>query len=215
MNRWIGAFGTALVVVLATAATGQAQQQGMMGGQMHADTTPAATPCPGGMGMMGMMRGHGMMGMMRGMPGDSAGMMRMGRGMGPGMMGGGMGMTGMMGANPSMLLAQRDVLELDDDQVARLEELREKRQGMMQGMHQGMMAVRGQMQDAMAADSLDMEAYRNAVEAMADQMVGHRMQMARFSEQVLDVLTAEQREKLRTGMRMMRHMMGGTGGPMR
>ena len=223
MNRWMGTIGTVLALLVATAATGQAQQQGMMGGQMHADTTPAASPCPGGMG------GMGMMGMMRGMAGDSAGMMQMRHGMGPGMMGGGMGMMGsgammggrgmmgMMGANPSMLLAQRDVLELTDDQVTRLEELREKQQGMMQGMHKGMMAVRSQMQDAMAADSLDMEAYRNAVEAMADQMVGHHMQMARFREQVLDVLTPEQREKLQTGMQMMRHMMGGQGmgGPMR
>lgn len=219
MNRWIGTTGTVLALLVATAATGQAQQKGMMGGQMHADTTPAATPCPGGMGMMGMMRG---------MAGDSAGMMRMRGGMGPGMMGGGMGMMGsgammggrgmmgMMGASPSMLLSQRDVLELDDDQVARLEELREKQQGMMQGMHESMMAVRNQMRDVTVADSLDMEAYRKAVEAMADQMVGHHMQMARFREQVLDVLTAEQREKLQTGVQMMRHMMGGgMGGPMR
>jgi len=226
-NGWLRTVGTATALLLATSASGQAQQPGMMGGQMHGDTTPAATPCPWGMGGMGMMHGHGMMGMMRGMAGDSAGMMHMRRGMGPGMMGGGMGMMGsgammsgrgmmgMMGASPSMLLSQRDVLALDDDQVARLEELREKQQGMMQGMHRGMMAVRGQMQDVMAADSLDMEAYRKAVEAMADQMVGHHMQMARFHEQVLDVLTPEQREKLQTGMRMMRRMMGGTGGPMR
>lgn len=213
MNRWMGTIGSVLALLVATAATGQAQQQGMMGGQMHADTTPAATPCPGGMsgmGMMGMMQGPGMM---RGMAGDSAGMMRMG----PGMMGGGMGMMGMMGAGPSMLLAQRDVLELTEDQVARLEELREKQQSMMQGMHKGMMAVRSQMQDVTAADSLDMEAYRKAVEGMADQMVSHQMQMASFREQVLDVLTPEQREKLQTGMQMMRHMMGGRGmgGPMR
>ena len=155
------------------------------------------------------------MGMMRGMGADSDGMMPMRRGMGPGMMGGGMGM---MTGNPSMLLAQRSVLELTDDQVARLEELQEKQQGMMQGMHKGMMAVRSQMQDVMASDSLDTDAYRKAVEAMADQMVGHHMQMVRFREQVQDVLTPEQREKLQTGMQMMRHMMGGRGmggGPMR
>lgn len=227
MNGWMEATGAALVLVFATAATGQAQQRSMMGGQMHADTTPSATPCPGGMGMMGMMQGHGMMGgmhgmsgTMRGMAGDSAGTMQMRRGMGPGMMGGGMmsgrGMMGMMGASPSMLLAQRDVLELNDDQVTRLEQLREEQQGMMKGMHQGMMAARMQMQDATGADSLAMDAYREAVEAMADQMVSHHMQMARFRKQVLDVLTPEQREKLQTGMEMMCHMMGGRGmgGPM-
>jgi len=190
-NGWLTTIGTAMALLLATSVSGQAQQSGMMGGQMHRDTVPAAAPCPGGMGGMGMMQGRGMMG-------------------------GGMGMMNMMGTSPSMLLSQRDVLELTEDQVAQLEELQQKQQGMMQGMHAGMMAVRSQMQDVMAADSLDMDAYRKAVEAMADQMVGHQMQMARFREQVLDVLPPEQREKVRTGMQMMRHMMGGgMRGPMR
>lgn len=213
MNRWIGTIGAAALLVTATATASHAQQRGMMGGKMHADTTPAATPCPrgmGGMGMMGMMHGRGMM---RGMAGDSAGTMQMRRGAGHGMMGRGMGM---MGARPSMLLAHREVLELDESQVTRLQELQEKQRGMMKGMHRGMMAVRSQMQDAMSTDSLDMEDYRSAVEAMADQMVGHHMQRARFREQVLDVLTAEQREKLRTDMQTMRHTRGGrgTGGSM-
>lgn len=193
INRWIGTLGTALMLLVATSAAGQAQQQGEMHGKMHADTTPAAAPCPramGGMGMMGMMHGRGMRGMMHGMKGQGA---------------------GMMGANPSMLLAQRDVLALTEDQVQRLERLEEKQKGMMKGMHKGMMAVRSQMQDAMGAESPDMETYRSALEEMADQMVSHHMQMARFQQQVLDVLTSEQREKLQTGMQMMRHMMGGHG----
>lgn len=215
MNRIMGTIGTVLALMVATAATGQAQQQGMMGGQMHADTTPAATPCSGGMGMMEMMQERGMRGMMHGMKGESAGMMRGGMGMMGGMSM--MARSGMRGANPSMLLAQRDVLELTDDQVQRLEELQEKQKGMMKGMHEGMMAVRGQMRDAMDAESPDMEAYRSALEGMADQMVSHHMQRARFQQQVLDVLTPEQREKLQTGMQMMRHMMGdrGMGGSMR
>ncbi len=218
MNRWMGTIGTGALILVAAAATGQAQQRGMTGGQMHADTTPAASPCPrgmGGIGMMGMMHGPGMM---RGPAGEGAGMMKMRRGTGHGMMGHGMmgPRMGMMGASPSMLLAHRDVLELTGEQVTRLEELREKHQGMMKGMHKGMMAVRSQMHGAMSADSLDMEDYRSAAEAMADQMVGHHVQMARFRKQVLDVLTSEQREKLRTGMQMMRHMIGGrgTGGSM-
>lgn len=168
----------AATLLLIVTPTVGVAQQGMMHGRMHADTTPAAAQCPGGGGMS-------MMGMMQGR-----------------------GMMGMMGAGPSVLLAQRDVLGLDDDQVARLEALREEQQGMTEGMHRGMMAVRGQMQHVMAADSLDLEAYRSALEDMADQMVGHHMQMARFHERVQAVLTPEQREKVRTGMRMMRHMMG-------
>jgi Spy/CpxP family protein refolding chaperone len=212
MNRWIGTLGTALMVLVATSAAGQAQQQGEMHGQMHADTTPSATPCPramGGMGMMGMMHGRGMQGMMHGMKGESAAMMRGGMGMMGGMSM--MARSGMMGANPSMLLAQKDVLELTDDQVQRLERLEEKQKGMMEGMHESMMTVRSQMRDAMAAAPPDMDAYRSALEEMADRMVSHHMQRARFQQQVLDVLTSEQREKLQTGMQMMRHMMGGHG----
>lgn len=69
---------------------------------------------------------------------------------------------------------------------------------------------------SVTADSLDMGAYRKAVEAMADRMVGHHMQMARFREQVLGVLTPDQRGKVRTVMQMMRRMMSeGMGAPVR
>lgn len=222
MIRWIGKLGTALMLVAATGTAGQAQQQGMMRGQMHGDTTPETAPCPtgmGGMGMMEMTRGRGMMGMMHGAAGHSAGIAPMRSGM----MGGGMGMTGgmpmmgksgMMGAGPSMLLAQRDVLELTDDQAQRLEQLQAEKQAMMKEMHEGMTAVRSEMRDAMGAGSPDLEAYRSALETMADQMVSHHMQRAQFQQQVLDVLTTVQRDRLQTGMRMMRHMMSdpGTGG---
>lgn len=197
-NGWIGTLATAAVLLVVTSTTADAQQRGMM----HGDTTSAAMRCPGGMGGMDMMHDRDMMG--HGTMHGRQGMMGMRRGMGPATM-------GLMGPGPAMLLSQRDVLELTGDQVARLEELREKKQSMMKGMHEGMSAVRSRMQDVTAADDLDLEAYRSALESMADQMVGHHMQMARFRGQVLDVLTSEQRAKLQTGMKMMRHMMGGRG----
>lgn len=206
MNRWSWTLGAGLVLILAATAGAHAQQRGMMRGQMHADT---ATSCPGGMGGMGMgmMHGHGMMGgmdrakgMMRGARGDSAGPTPMRRG----------GM-GMMGARPARLLAQRDELGLTDDQVARLEELGEKQRDMMRGMHTGMTAVRRQMRDVTAPDSLDLDAYRSALEAMADQMVGHRMQWARFQQRVLGVLTPEQREQVEARTKRPGHMMRGAG----
>lgn len=82
----------------------------------------------------------------------------------------------------------------------------------MKGMHGEMMAARSQMRDATAVGSVDLAEYRKALESMANRMVSHHMQRARFRQQVLDVLTVEQRERLETGMRMMRHMMGGHGG---
>ena len=204
MNRWSWTLGAGMVLLLAATSGAHAQQKGMMRGQMHADT---ARSCPGGMGGMGMMHGHGMMGgmhrakgMMRGARGDSAAPMPMRRG----------GM-GMMGARPAQLLAQRDELGLTDDQVTRLEELGEKQRGMMQGMHTGMMAVRSQMRNMTEADSLELDAYRSALEAMADQMVGHRMQWARFQQQVLGVLTPEQREQVEARTSRPGHMRRGAG----
>ena len=164
MNRWSWTIGAGLVILLAGNTGADAQQRGMMRGQMQADT---ASPCPGGMGMMG--------------------------------------------ARPARLLAQRDRLELTDDQVARLEELREDQKRMRQGMHTGMMAVRSRMRDVTEADSLDLGAYRSALEAMADQMVGHRMQWARFEQQVMEVLTPEQRASVQRGAPGPGHMMRGPG----
>lgn len=205
MNRWSWTLGAGMVLLIAVSTGAQAQQRGMMRGQMHADT---ATSCPGVMGAMGMMHGHGMMGgmhrakgMMRGARGDSAAPMPMRR-----------GGTGMMAVPPARLLAQRDGLGLTDDQVTRLEELGEKQRDMMQGMHAGMRAVRSQMRDVTEADSLDLDAYRSALEAMADQMVSHRVQWARFQQQVLGVLTPEQRERVEARAPRPGHMMRG-GGP--
>lgn len=104
---------------------------------------------------------------------------------------------GMMGARPSALLARSASLELSDDQVRRLEELQEKERGMMSGMHVEMSAVRTQLQDVLSAVPLDMDAYRSALETRADVMVGHQMRWARLSQQALEILTTEQRDRWR------------------
>jgi len=209
MKKWIAGLGTAAAMVLTLTVPGSAQQASG-GGADAADTVPAAAPCPGGMGgMMGMEPGRrgGMMGQgqghgrgMAGMRGRATGGGAMyglqgGHGMrarGSGMMGG-----GMMGARPSALLARSETLDLSQDQVRRLEELQESERGMMRGMRAEMSAVRTQLQDVLSADALDMDAYRAALEARADVMVGHRMRWARLSQQSLEVLTTEQRDRWR------------------
>lgn len=216
------AIGTALL--LSTA--GLHAQRGNVSGEA-ADTIPGMR----GHGMMmkgamghGMM-GHGMMGcpmMGEGMMGE--GMMgegMMGEGMrGEGMRGGMMGHAMMMGAGPSpgMLLQRRDALELTDDQVTRLEEIRDEVSGTMQGHMTVMMSVRREAAEALQDETPDLDAYQETLQRAASQMVQAHMAMARAANRTRDVLTAEQWEKVREqGMTghpgMMRHR-GGAGSGM-
>lgn len=212
------AIGTALL--LSTA--GLHAQTGNMSGE-------AADTIPGMRGHGTMMKGatgHGMMGHgMMGCPMMGEGMMGEGM-MGEGMMSegrlGGM-MTGhamMMGAGPSpgMLLQRRDALELTDDQVARLEEIRDEASGAMQGHMTVMMSARREAAEALQDETPDLDAYEEALERAASQMVQAHMAMARTADRTHDVLTAEQWEKVREqGMTghpgMMRHH-GGAGSGM-
>lgn len=128
----------------------------------------------------------------------------------------GMGMMGMMATpTPTMLLHQREALALSEEQVERLEAL-----------HEGMAGTRGEHMESMRAaherlaeqardPDLDLAAYESTLRSLADAHVGMHVEMARVGQQARDVLTAEQQEKLRTGMQFMRGMQGMRGEMMR
>lgn len=209
------AIGTALL--LSTA--GLHAQTGNMSGEAP-DTIPGMSGH--GMMMKGAM-GHGMMGHgMMGCPMMGEGMMGEGT-MGEGTMGGMMtGHAMMMGVGPSpgMLLQRRDALELTDDQVARLEEIRDELSGAMQGHMTVMMSVRREAAEALQDETRDLNAYEETLERGASQMVQAHMAMARAADRTRDVLTAEQWEKVREqGMTghpgMMRHRSGAGSGMQR
>lgn len=213
------AIGAALL--LSTA--GLYAQRGNMSGEA-ADTIPGMR----GHGMMmkgamghGMM-GHGMMGcpmMGEGMMGE--GMMgegMMGEGMRGGgmMMGPGMGMMG-MGASPAMVLSRRDALGLTDDQVGRLEELRDELSAEMEGHMTAAMAVRRNATEALGEEEADFGAYEEALQEAASNMVQAHVAMARTARQTRDVLTPEQWEQVQERGMMhrpgMMHGPGTEGGP--
>lgn len=178
---------------------------GMMGGQGMMQGGQAG-PGMMGPGMMGPgTMGPGMMGpgtMGSGMMGP--GMMGSGM-MGPGMMGSGMMSPGMMGPgmmSPGMMQGgvgpyASGVLGLDDGQRERLEAIQRENARehwqLMQEMHEHARA----MMELRTGDEVDPEALGRAFDEVA--AVHRRMlvQQARMHNRMRDVLTEEQRERLR------------------
>lgn len=157
---------------------------------------------PGMMGeqmMMGGMMGQGMMG---------SGMMQM--------MGQGMGMMATGGPGPAMILRMEDALDLTDDQVARLEEIRQEFSGSQQQHMNAAMSAHQNARQALQGGDPDFDAYEEALQEASTHMVQAHTAMARAAIQAREVLTAEQRDRLQEGMGMMQGMMGepGTGSGM-
>lgn len=148
----------------------------------------------GGMmqGQPGMMQG-GMMQMMRGMHGQQ------------GMMGGMMGMA----AGPGVILGLRESLELTEDQVTRLEALRESTRQQMHGhMMEGMQTMRSAW-ELLDSDSPDLDAYEARLREASDHMVLAHTAMARAAVEARELLTADQRERLELARSMMQEMRQG------
>lgn len=152
---------------------------------------------PGMMGeqmMMGGMMGQGMMG---------SGMMQM--------MGQGMGMMATGGPGPAMILRMEDALDLSDDQVDRLEDIREEFSGSRQQHMNAAMSAHENARQNLEGENPDFDAYEEALQEASTHMVQAHLAMARASVQARQVLTAEQRERLQQGMGMMQGMMGDPG----
>ncbi len=115
---------------------------------------------------------------------------------------------GAMGRGPAMLLAQKDALGLSDEQIERIKavqdqlaETHKSHMSEMRPIHQGLM-------EAQQADDPDTGQIESLLGQMAQGHVQLHMEMFRLAGEALDVLTPEQRENARYGMKMMRHMMG-------
>ncbi|MGH2599766.1 MAG: Spy/CpxP family protein refolding chaperone [Dehalococcoidia bacterium] len=162
--------------------------------------------------------------------GDTAGIGAMtDRGAMRGMHGGKGGMVGMMGMmdqcpmmrgqaeSPGAILRYRDSLGLSDEQVGRLEGLRD---GVQTGMRQGrteMLAAHNALREVVGAERLDEAAARAALERMGRAHTDMALAMLRSRRDALALLTAAQREELdrvagsMMGMMPMMQMMHGGG----
>ena len=114
-----------------------------------------------------------------------------------------------MPASPQMILRMREALDLTDQQVQRIEAIQgEMQQGHQPHMHAAMQAMQ-EAQRLLEADSPDWTRYEAQLREATNHHVQAHVAMARASVDARNVLTAEQRERLGTGMTMMREMMQG------
>lgn len=123
-----------------------------------------------------------------------------------GMMGG--GMMGMAGG-PAMILRLEESLELTDDQVERLDALRERAQsGMRQHMMQGMQAMHA-AQELLQGNSPDVGAYEERLREAANHMVLGQTAMARAALEARALLTPQQQDRLALARSIMQEMGAG------
>jgi Spy/CpxP family protein refolding chaperone len=178
--------------------TPAAAQMGGMRGQLP-DSVPSRAMGQGL--MMGGMMGQGMMG---------SGMMTM--------MGQGMGVMATGGPGPVTLLRMREVLELTEEQIERLEAVQERFRRNTASHVSTMTSSHQAAAQALEGDVPDLEAYQQRLQAQANISVQFHVAMAQAAMGAREVLTQEQRGRLQAeGPQMMDGMMGryGWGGRMR
>lgn len=182
-------FAIAVAVLALSATQADAQRRGM------AQQADSASKMGMMQGMMGGMMGSGMM---------EGGMMHM--------MGQGMALMPTGGPGAAMILEMRDALGLNQEQIGRLEEIRDRHHTTHAEMGNGPMGAHGRAQEAIAGDNPDFQAYEAALRDMADSMVKMHVGMARSAVEAREVLTTEQHEMLtQIGQGMMRGMRMGPG----
>jgi len=118
-------------------------------------------------------------------------------------------MMGMMTmhAGPGMVLALAEPLELSDAQLERIQAIHEEtQQTVWQHMRQAMQVMQDAA-DLVRGEARDLDAYEARLRDAADHGVLGHMARARAMAQVYDILSAEQRETLETGVGMMVYLM--------
>lgn len=121
-------------------------------------------------------------------------------GMMGGMMGGGMMM---LGPTPGFILGQKDALGLTDEQIARLDSLQGQAAEVWQAHHAMMQGIHQQMAGLRQAESPDLDRYQKLMQQMASAGAAMHVQLAKLGQEAEQVLTPDQRSKLRYGMQLM------------
>ncbi len=120
------------------------------------------------------------------------------------------GMMGMMaGPSPSLILRQKEPLNLTDSQVERLEAIQKEVTGARESHMAQVRPLHMQAMKALEGDEPDLAGYESALKKLADHHVSMQVEMARFGQRALEVLTPEQRSNVRYGVRLMLDRMGG------
>jgi len=102
-------------------------------------------------------------------------------------------------------------LDLTDEQTSRLQEIRDRYATTRnQGMRDAMAARRNAAAE-IRKETPDFSVYEKALTEAGRNMVEARLAAAHAAVDARDVLTSKQRQKLETGLEMLREMMGGPG----
>lgn len=107
---------------------------------------------------------------------------------------------------PVAILHQQEMLELSDQQVSRLEALRDSVRAIRDRGRTAMREAHEGGEGALGADGIDVEAYRQSLRSAADRMVEHRVAVATAARDALQVLDEGQREKFLYGVHLMHRM---------
>ncbi|MFQ5890071.1 MAG: Spy/CpxP family protein refolding chaperone [Gemmatimonadota bacterium] len=202
MKRQRISMGLSLFALLALPAVGLTQEHHPQGQQK--------VERQGVQGMRGVQGMEGMEGMMEvdmPCPMKMSGMMGVGTGKGGMQMGRGTGMMGTMGPSAAMILKQKEALELTDSQVQRLEEIQKESAEARGARTARVSALREQLMEVQNGDDPDLSRVESLLTDLADLHVQACMRSLRSGQRAMEVLTPEQRPKVRYGMRMMREMM--------
>jgi Spy/CpxP family protein refolding chaperone len=215
--RWTTTTTTMLLVLCATPAAAQTPGSMGHGAMPHGGQQGMMAPCWNGgaigPGRMGQGMGTGRMGAMHGQGTAGAGTMGAGAmmGFGPAGMMGWMGPIGLEGAgtDPVALLGAADALELSPAQRDRLDAIAgTERQDREEQMGVASDAYR-RAADALQAGPADLKAYEQALQEAANAVVQARVATARARSEAGEVLTPEQRTKLRDSVALVGSMVCG------
>ena len=110
---------------------------------------------------------------------------------------------------PGMILRLEEALALTEDQVAELEAMHAQAREAMEAHREAARAARTHAHEAMMGDSPDLEAFQAALEEAAAHDVQATVAMARAHMQAGEVLTAEQKETLKSRVQEMHENMQG------
>jgi hypothetical protein len=119
----------------------------------------------------------------------------------------GMGFALWMQPGPEFLLGQKDALNLSDEQVQRLEQLRNELSEARANHIDRVRSLRQRVGEALSGEHPDLDQYQSALQSLADEYVAMQVEIARSSQNALAVLNDTQRSYVRFAVQMM-HQMG-------
>ncbi|MDN5870759.1 MAG: Spy/CpxP family protein refolding chaperone [Nitrococcus sp.] len=108
---------------------------------------------------------------------------------------------------PMGILHQKDLLELSDEQVQKIQSIKKEMRKAAGGSHETIEQIHAKLEAALKGGKFDLSAYQAALKEAADYFVQARMQTARKAQEALQVLNQDQRTKFLYSMEVVHSWM--------